>query len=201
MNLIRPVPWCGMFPLMLDLILPRFLCCFLLDSKNVFVRGGGVLLRPNVQAVSSCFFFPPPPPSLTSSPLSVPQVVKLNGPFRGYHGWPLSVCINVKLADFKARGVLANHSQVFVYLRRNLGVVSDCLHQSLLSISHKIFYKNLFPRLAPYIYDIIRYYLCGFRRDRSTVDHIFFCICETLGKTRGAMVECVSYLYGFKESL
>jgi hypothetical protein len=147
------------------------------------------------------FFFPPPPPSLTSSPLSVPQVVKLNGPFRGYHGWPLSVCINVKLADFKARGVLANHSQVFVYLRRNLGVVSDCLHQSLLSISHKIFYKNLFPRLAPYIYDIIRYYLCGFRRDRSTVDHIFFCICETLGKTRGAMVECVSYLYGFKESL
>jgi hypothetical protein len=52
---------------------------------------------------------------------------------------------------------------------------------SLLSISYEILSNFLLSRLSPYVDEIIGVYQCGFRRNRSTIDHIF-CICQILEK-------------------
>ena len=44
---------------------------------------------------------------------------------------------------------------------------------SLLSTSYKILSNILLLRMTPYANAIIGEYQCGFRRNRSTVDHIF----------------------------
>ena len=44
---------------------------------------------------------------------------------------------------------------------------------SLLSTSYKILSNILLSRMTPYANEIIGEYQCGFRRNRSTVDHIF----------------------------
>ena len=44
---------------------------------------------------------------------------------------------------------------------------------SLLSTSYKILSNILLSRMTPYANEIIGEYLGGFRRNRSTVDHIF----------------------------
>ena len=44
---------------------------------------------------------------------------------------------------------------------------------SLLSTSYKILSNILLSRMTPYANEIIRDYQCGFRSNRSIVDHIF----------------------------
>ena len=44
---------------------------------------------------------------------------------------------------------------------------------SLLSTSYKILSDILLSRMTPYANEIIGEYQCGFRRNRSTFDHIF----------------------------
>jgi len=52
---------------------------------------------------------------------------------------------------------------------------------SLLSTTYKILFNILLSRLTPYAVEIIGDHQCGFRRNRSTTDHIFF-ICQILEK-------------------
>ena len=52
---------------------------------------------------------------------------------------------------------------------------------SLLSPTYKILYNNMMSRLTPYSGEIIAAHQCGFRRKRSTTDHIF-CIRQMLEK-------------------
>ena len=44
---------------------------------------------------------------------------------------------------------------------------------SLLSTTYKILYNILLSKLNPYVREIIGDHQCGFRRNRSTIDHIF----------------------------
>jgi hypothetical protein len=53
---------------------------------------------------------------------------------------------------------------------------------SLLSTSYKILFNILLSRLSPYVDKIIGYHQCGFRRNRSTTDHILFCFRQILEK-------------------
>ena len=61
---------------------------------------------------------------------------------------------------------------------------TDCSNYggtSLLSTKYKIFSNILLSRLTPYAAEIIGDRQCGFRRNRSTTDHIF-CIHQILEK-------------------
>jgi hypothetical protein len=56
------------------------------------------------------------------------------------------------------------------------GEKTDCSNYrgiSLLSTTYKILSNILLPRLTPYAEGIIGDHQCGFRRNRSTTDHIF----------------------------
>ena len=56
------------------------------------------------------------------------------------------------------------------------GGIMDCNNYrgiSLLSTSYKILSNILLSRMTPYANEIIVEYQCGFRRNRSTADHIF----------------------------
>jgi hypothetical protein len=44
---------------------------------------------------------------------------------------------------------------------------------SLLSTAYKVL-SNILARLTPYVNEIIGYHQCGFRHNRSTMDHIFY---------------------------
>jgi hypothetical protein len=64
------------------------------------------------------------------------------------------------------------------------GDKADCSNYrgiSLLSTTYKIQSNILLSRLIPYAEEIIGYHQCGFRRNRSTTDHIF-CILQILEK-------------------
>ena len=64
------------------------------------------------------------------------------------------------------------------------GDKTDCNNYrgiSLLPATYKILSNILLSRLIPYAKEIIRDRQCGFRRNRSTIDHIF-CICQVLEK-------------------
>ena len=52
---------------------------------------------------------------------------------------------------------------------------------SLLPTTYKILSNILLSRLIPYAAEIIGDHQCGFRRNRSTTDHIF-CICQIFEK-------------------
>jgi hypothetical protein len=62
---------------------------------------------------------------------------------------------------------------------------------SLLSISYNILCNIVLSWLRPYIDEIIGYRQCGFRRNRSTTDHIF-CI-RHWRKIGSTMRHCISY--------
>ena len=67
------------------------------------------------------------------------------------------------------------------------GDKTDCNNYrgiSLLPITYKILSNVLLSRLVPYAKEIIGDHQCGFRRNRSTVDHIFF-IHQMLEKKMG----------------
>jgi hypothetical protein len=56
------------------------------------------------------------------------------------------------------------------------GDKTDCSNYrgiSLLTTTYKILSKILLSRLAPYAKEIIGDHQCGFRRNRSTTDHIY----------------------------
>ena len=64
------------------------------------------------------------------------------------------------------------------------GDKTDCNNyrgKSLLPTTYKILSNILFSRLSPYTDDIIGDHQCGFRRNRSTTDHMF-CIRQILEK-------------------
>jgi len=64
------------------------------------------------------------------------------------------------------------------------GDKTDCNNyrgMSLLPTTYKILSNILLSRLLPYAKEIIGDHQCGFRRNRSTIDHIF-CICQMLEK-------------------
>jgi hypothetical protein len=73
--------------------------------------------------------------------------------------------------------------QILVPIDRK-GDETDCNNYrgiSLLSTSYKILTKHLLARLTPYAVEIIGDHQCGFRRNRSMSDHIFY-IRQTLEK-------------------
>jgi sorting nexin-29 len=65
---------------------------------------------------------------------------------------------------------------------------------SLLSTAYNILYNVLLVRLTPYVNEIIGNYQCGFRRNRSTTDQIFY-IRQILEKNWNIMGRCISYLF------
>ena len=70
---------------------------------------------------------------------------------------------------------------VLVYTK---GEKTDCSNYrglSLLPTTCKILSNTLLSSLTPYAEEIIGGHQCGFRRNKSTTDHIF-CICQILGK-------------------
>jgi len=64
---------------------------------------------------------------------------------------------------------------------------------SFLSSTYKILSKILLSRLTPYTEGIIRDNQCGFRRSRSTTDHII-CVRQIHEKNGTSMKRCISYL-------
>jgi len=67
------------------------------------------------------------------------------------------------------------------------GNKTDCNNYrgiSLLPTTYKILSNILFSRLTPYAKEIIGDHQCGFRRNRSTIDHIF-CIRQIFEKKMG----------------
>jgi hypothetical protein len=64
---------------------------------------------------------------------------------------------------------------------------------SLLPTTYKILSNILLSRLVPYAKEIIEDHQCGFRRNRSTIDHIF-CIPQILEKNANTMRQCISCL-------
>jgi hypothetical protein len=76
------------------------------------------------------------------------------------------------------------------------GDKTDCnnyLGISLLSISYKILSNILLATLTPYVNEIIGDHQCGFRRNRSIMDQIFY-IRQILQKNGSIMALCISYL-------
>ena len=64
------------------------------------------------------------------------------------------------------------------------GDKTDCSNYrgiSLLPTTYKILFNILLSRLIPYVKEIIGDHQCGFRHNRSTIDHIF-CIRQILEK-------------------
>ena len=73
---------------------------------------------------------------------------------------------------------------------------TDCSNYrgiSLLPGTYKILTDILLSRLTPYAEEIIGDHQCGFRRNRSTADHVF-CIRQILEKNGNKMKQCTSCL-------
>jgi len=70
---------------------------------------------------------------------------------------------------------------------------SNCRDISLLPTVYKILTHILLSRLTPYAEEIIVDYQCGFRRSRSSSDHMF-CICQILEENGNTKKQCISYL-------
>jgi hypothetical protein len=76
------------------------------------------------------------------------------------------------------------------------GDKTDCnIYQgiSLLSTAYKILSNILLARTTPYVNEVTGDYQCGFRRNRPTIDKIFY-IRQTLEKNGSIMGRCISYL-------
>ena len=82
------------------------------------------------------------------------------------------------------------------------GNKTDCNNYrgiSLLPTTYKILSNTLLTRLTPYAKKIIGDHQCGFRRNRSTIDHIF-CIRQIIEK-KGVRWRSSSAFHRFQESL
>jgi hypothetical protein len=76
------------------------------------------------------------------------------------------------------------------------GDKTDCNNYrriSLLSTAYKILSNILLARLTSYVSEVIWDHQCGFRRNRSTVDQIFY-IRQNKRKSGSIMGQCISYL-------
>ena len=76
------------------------------------------------------------------------------------------------------------------------GDKTDCSNYrgiSLLPTTYKILSNILLSRLIPYATEIIGDHQCGFRRNRSSIDHIF-CIRQILEKNGNTMNQFISSL-------
>jgi hypothetical protein len=62
----------------------------------------------------------------------------------------------------------------YLLTKRVIKLASNYRGISLLSTSRKILSNLLLSRLTPYAYEIIGDHQCGFRRNRSTTDQIFY---------------------------
>jgi hypothetical protein len=65
-----------------------------------------------------------------------------------------------------------------------MGEKTDCIGYrgiSLLPTTYEIYIASFLSRLTPYAEEITGNHQCGFRRKRSTTDHIFY-ICKYLRK-------------------
>jgi hypothetical protein len=71
--------------------------------------------------------------------------------------------------------------------KKVIKLTSNCQGILLLSTSYKILSNILLARLTPYADEIIGDHQCGFRRHRSTTDHIFY-IRQILRKNGSIMV-------------
>ena len=88
---------------------------------------------------------------------------------------------------------------VHIYKEGDKTECSNCRGMSLLSTTYKILSNTLLSQLTPYIEEMIGDHHCGFRRNRSTTDHIF-CIRQTLEK-KLEYIEAVHELFiDFKET-
>jgi hypothetical protein len=77
------------------------------------------------------------------------------------------------------------------------GDKTDCSNYrgiSLLSTSYKILSNILLTRLTPYADEIMGGHQCGFRRNRSTTDQIFY-IRQILEKNGSIIAQYISFLY------
>ena len=82
------------------------------------------------------------------------------------------------------------------------GDKTDCNYYrgiSLLPTTYKILSNILLSRLLPYAKEIIGDHQCGFRRNRSTIDHIF-CIRQILEKKWEYSVEVHQLFIDFKKA-
>jgi len=68
-----------------------------------------------------------------------------------------------------------------LHLSIRKAIKTHCTDMSLVSTTYKTLFKILLSRLTPYAEEIIENRQCGFRRNRSTTDHIF-CIRPILEK-------------------
>ena len=91
------------------------------------------------------------------------------------HKFVISIWKNEKLPEeWKETIIVPNHKK---------GDKTDCNNYrgiTILPITY-ILSNILLSRLIPYVKEIIGDYQCDFRRNRSTIDHIF-CICQILKK-------------------
>ena len=82
------------------------------------------------------------------------------------------------------------------------GDKTDCNNSrgiSLLPTTYKILSNILLSRLTPYAKEIIGDHQCGFRRNRSTIDHIF-CIRQIFEKKWEYNEEVHQLFIGFKKA-
>ena len=68
-----------------------------------------------------------------------------------------------------------------IHKKRDKTHFSNYTGISLLTTTYKMLSNILLSRLMPYAKEIIGHHQCGFRRNRSTIDHIF-CILQILEK-------------------
>jgi len=84
---------------------------------------------------------------------------------------------------------------IIIPIHKN-GDKTDCNNYrgiSLLPTTYKILSNILFSRLIPYVKEIIGDHQCDFRRNRSTIDHIF-CIRQILEKNGNTMKKFITCL-------
>jgi len=89
---------------------------------------------------------------------------------------------------------------ILVYKKGDKTDCSDYRSISLLPTMLKILSNILLSRLTPHAEEIIGVHQCGFRRNRSTTDHIFF-IHQVLGEKLGIQLSSSPALYRLQESL
>ena len=76
------------------------------------------------------------------------------------------------------------------------GDKTDCNNYrgiTLLPTTHNVWSNILLSGLIQYAEEVIVDHQCGFRRNRSTTDHIF-CIRQILEKNGNTMKQCISFL-------
>jgi hypothetical protein len=71
---------------------------------------------------------------------------------------------------------------------------------SRLSTAYKILSIIILAKLTPYVNEIIGDHQCGFRRNRSTTDQIFY-IRQILEKNGSIMGRCISYLLTLRKPM